>query len=317
MAATIADLAGAQPLAGNPLVYNIPGNSGYAPTPGLMPGIITSRPAPSLYSSASILPIVAGTGSVSIHVYTGSKQVAMHACGDPNGNQTGLEQGADEFAVVGLSEWVGIYVDSITGTVTQLGFVVTFFNGARQASAGDTGTVNQGAKGSSPWLVEETTSGGTAIWPTPAAIGDAIALPTATEIAAVLQVQTADTLDVLRRGKLLKGASLSASGNTAIHTPASGKKARILRGLVQIGGDAYLSAAGVETISIKDSGTAIPGLTWNVYLPDAPINGAYPPIPFELDQGYLSAAANNVINGSLSAALASGTVQIALVDSEE
>lgn len=112
----------------------------------------------------------------------------------------------------------------------------------------------------------------------------------------------------------------TASGNTAVWTPGSGNKFRLLKLLVQVTANASLASGGVLTISFQDSSTSI-NITFDVFVPTTAVTTA---IGDGLDQeldlggfGILSAAANNVLNVNLSSALATGNVRVIAMGTEE
>lgn len=114
-------------------------------------------------------------------------------------------------------------------------------------------------------------------------------------------------------------AAASASGNTAIWTPAAGKKFRLMFLHVQLGLDATLAAAGTLTVSVADSATNL--FSWEVDVDNAALPAvAAPYISADLTlpgNGILSAAANNVLNCNLSAALTAGNVRVTALGTEE
>lgn len=114
-------------------------------------------------------------------------------------------------------------------------------------------------------------------------------------------------------------AAASASGNTAVWTPAAGKKFRLMFAHVQLGLDATLAAAGTLTVSLADGATNL--LSWEVDVDNAALPAvAAPYISSDITlpgNGILSSAANNVLNCNLSAALTAGNVRVTALGTEE
>jgi hypothetical protein len=123
---------------------------------------------------------------------------------------------------------------------------------------------------------------------------------------------------------VFKTAQANANGNTALWTPAAGKKFRLMRLLVEVPPNCIMAARGVVTISFQDGATPI-NLAFDVWLGQtAPVEAAatIPPTLFttdwiDLGQGVLSSAANNVLNINLSAALTGGNVRVTACGTEE
>lgn len=108
-------------------------------------------------------------------------------------------------------------------------------------------------------------------------------------------------------------AQATGAGNTALWTPAAGKKFRLLRYLVEVTGNASFAVAAVLTITLFDGAAGVTNLVHDVYIPA--IAGIIPGANYnsgwiDLGNGVLSAAANNALNINLSAALATGNVRI-------
>ena len=112
----------------------------------------------------------------------------------------------------------------------------------------------------------------------------------------------------------------TASGNTAVWTPGSGNKFRLLKLFVQVTANASLASGGVLTISFQDSSTSI-NIAFDVFVPTTAVTTVIGDgLDQELDLGYfgvLSAAANNVMNVNLSSALATGNVRVITMGTEE
>ena len=127
--------------------------------------------------------------------------------------------------------------------------------------------------------------------------------------------------DRQRTPNVFKTAQATASGNTALWTPASGKKFRLMRLFVQVTANAYLdSGAGVLTVTFQDATTGI-NLAFDVYLPaasvSAPLGDAFASGWIDLGNGVLSATANNVLNINLSGKVDAGNVRVTCCGTEE
>ncbi len=118
---------------------------------------------------------------------------------------------------------------------------------------------------------------------------------------------------------IFKTVQATASGNTAIWTPTTGKKFRLKRIHISIGDDATITSGGHLAITFQDATTAI-GLGFDTWLASAAgtADGIAFDVPmFDLGFGYLSSAANNVLNVNLSSALSGGSVRVTVAGTEE
>ena len=117
-----------------------------------------------------------------------------------------------------------------------------------------------------------------------------------------------------------KSAVATASGNTAVWTPTTGKKFRLMRFMLVLTDEAAQGVAGDITVKFQDATTDI-GISLPVYVPAAaigsPIGEAWTSGWIDLGNGILSAAANNVLNINLSAALTGGTFGVLTAGTEE
>jgi hypothetical protein len=121
-----------------------------------------------------------------------------------------------------------------------------------------------------------------------------------------------------------KTAQAASSGDNALWTPAGGKKFRLQRFKVQVPANCTITARGVLTIKLRD-GTTDLNLTHDVYLGQTAIAADTSPYGtplletpwIDLGEGILSAAANNVLNINLSAALGAGNVRVTCCGTEE
>jgi hypothetical protein len=116
-----------------------------------------------------------------------------------------------------------------------------------------------------------------------------------------------------------KAASATASGNTAVWTPTAGKKFRLMRYRIDVSAAAATSGGGTLDFFFQDSSTAL-GIGFSCYVPAASVTtavGAPTSGWCDMGNGFLSAAANNVLNINLSAALTAGAVRIVVCGTEE
>jgi hypothetical protein len=137
------------------------------------------------------------------------------------------------------------------------------------------------------------------------------------------QLEREYEMQAVAEPNVFKTVQASASGNTALWTPATGKKFRLMRLIVQIPANVSLAARGVLTISFQDNTTDI-SLTFDHYVGQtAPVETASSEQPnfdtgwIDLGNGIVSTTANNVLNVNLSAALAAGKVRITCCGTEE
>lgn len=123
-----------------------------------------------------------------------------------------------------------------------------------------------------------------------------------------------------RTPTIYKQATATASGNTALWTPASGNKFRVLKFKIQLTADAATSGGARITIGLQDATTDI-GVSHVVFVPSAgatALNAGYDSGWIDLGQfGYQSTAANAVLNTNLSAALTAGQCNVIVAGTEE
>lgn len=125
--------------------------------------------------------------------------------------------------------------------------------------------------------------------------------------------------DRLRTPTKFNTAQATASGDTAVWTPAGGKKFRLMRYQIEVTDNATQTTPGVITILLRDATTAT-AFAHDVYVPSSALdtNGQlYTSGWQDLGNGFLSAAANNVLNCNLSAALTAGNVRVRVAGTEE
>ncbi len=120
------------------------------------------------------------------------------------------------------------------------------------------------------------------------------------------------------RATVFRNAVASASGNTALWTPATGKKFRLMRYCISMSGQAILAVGGLLTVKLTDGATDI-AQNWRFFVPAlsvGAIGGVFSPW-VDLGNGILSGAANNVLNINLSAALTGGVINVICAGREE
>src|SRR5438105_14013487 len=81
----------------------------------------------------------------------------------------------------------------------------------------------------------------------------------------VLQV-SGNTYDKMRTPAKFKSAQATAAGNTAVWTPAAGKKFRLMRFYLELTENVVRAAAGVVTITFQDATTDL-GIAFDVWVP--------------------------------------------------
>lgn len=127
------------------------------------------------------------------------------------------------------------------------------------------------------------------------------------------------TWDRPRTPVIFKQASTAATGSTALWTPTSGKKFRIMRYRVIVTGLAKAAAAADLKIDLLDSAASI-GLASFVTIQTTAFTldgNASDSGWIDLGNGILSALANNVLNLNLSFALTGGQVSVNVCGTEE
>jgi hypothetical protein len=127
------------------------------------------------------------------------------------------------------------------------------------------------------------------------------------------------TWDRRRTATKFATVEASASGDTAVATPTSGKKIRVLAYCIEVTQDAASGTGADVAIVLRDSTTAI-GYGATVFCPATGATTFGPGYHSgwrTVNNGVLSAAANNVLNVNLSAALASGKCRVNVAYCEE
>jgi hypothetical protein len=126
------------------------------------------------------------------------------------------------------------------------------------------------------------------------------------------------TWDRQRGPVVFRSVRVTAAGSTPLWTPAASKKFRLMRYCIIVTGNASLAAAGILTVDLFDGATSL-GQGHDIYVPAAALSGPalYWSDWVDLGNGQLSSAANNVLNGNLSAALTAGAARILSCGTEE
>ena len=118
-----------------------------------------------------------------------------------------------------------------------------------------------------------------------------------------------------------KSATATASGNTAVWTPTSTKKFRLLKFMVLVTADAQVATGPELMISFQDATTDI-GLTFSVFVPTTAITTT-PGEAFNSGWidiggiGIVSAVSNNALSVNLSEALTGGVASVNVAGTEE
>jgi hypothetical protein len=125
--------------------------------------------------------------------------------------------------------------------------------------------------------------------------------------------------DRIRIPNTFKTATATASGDTAVWTPAGGKKFRLMRYQIQVTADAAQASGGDIDIILRDASTGL-AASFSVYVPGTAgttFGNTASTGWIDLGNGILSAAANNVLNVNLGAALTAGKIRVVACGTEE
>lgn len=125
------------------------------------------------------------------------------------------------------------------------------------------------------------------------------------------------TWDRLRTPTTYKVAFASSSGNTAVWTPASGRKVRLMRYKLSVPGNAYTNQAGSIFATFYDGPSGLV-MQENFWLPgsSASVFGGWQSGWIDLGNGILSAAADRVLYMNLSAPV-TGNLMVMVCGTEE
>lgn len=154
--------------------------------------------------------------------------------------------------------------------------------------------------------------------PAAATVADTLTNPSTPQIAADGMAYNGASWDRLRTPTVFKTATATAFGDTALWTPTSGKKFRLMRYIIHVTGGAALAAGADLDIVLRDATTAL-NLGHSLYVPTAAGTtlGGFSTGWINLGNGPLSAANNNVLNVNLSASLTAGKVRVTCCGTEE
>jgi hypothetical protein len=123
-----------------------------------------------------------------------------------------------------------------------------------------------------------------------------------------------------RTPTVFKSVQATASGNTAVWTPGTSNKFRLLKLFVQLTYNASLTTGAVFTITFQDGTTGMP-ISFDLYVPTVAVTTVIGDgFSQELDLGefgILSATAGNAFNVNLSATLQTGNVRVISMGTEE
>jgi hypothetical protein len=147
------------------------------------------------------------------------------------------------------------------------------------------------------------------------AYGDGLAYP----IAASQYGYTGSAQNRLRTPTVFKTTTATASGNTAVWTPTSGKKFRLMRFMITLTANVSLASAGLEEVTFQDATTGMP-VGFSEYVPGTAVTttpGGFTTGWIDLGNGILSASANNVLNINLGTTLATGECRVLVCGTEE
>ena len=136
----------------------------------------------------------------------------------------------------------------------------------------------------------------------------------------ILKNGTSGKTEVQRTPGSFLTVATAAVGNTILWTPAAGKKFRLMKYMITVVDQATQVNPGTLTISLFDGAAGATGQVHDVFVPAVGLlnNGSlYSSGWITLDNGFLSAAANNALNINLSAALTAGTVRVICCGTEE
>lgn len=192
--------------------------------------------------------------------------------------------------------------------------------GAAASGVGSSGTspvvLATDTVGNISTLTASPTDTGTARYFVTSGVGSAGNLAGIASYGAVGSGSTVNGWQAVRIPNIFKTATATASGNTALWTPTTGKKFRLMRLVFQLTGNAAQSVAGVLTIDLQDNTTST-NISFSAFVPGVAGTTFADYQYIDLGNGILSAAANNVLNINLSSALTSGNVRIIAMGTEE
>lgn len=197
--------------------------------------------------------------------------------------------------------WVSVNLNSASGTGNVTGRVI----GWRTPPGGDSNTGTSQVQLASGGITVITTSsadGQPAAVYLPSVVGGGASAPLGVSPFAF----NGTTWDKVRTCTTFKTATATASGNTALWTPASGKKFRLMRLYVTVSATNTIAAVTNEIITFQDGATAM-SIRFDASVGTTAAAGEdFSSGWVDLGNGILSAAANNVLNLNLGTAVATG-----------
>jgi len=120
--------------------------------------------------------------------------------------------------------------------------------------------------------------------------------------------------NVFKRGAVVGGGAASFN----IWTPATGKKFRLMGFVIQLAGNCTQAAGGNFTMQLFDGATVMPFSLDSDVPAVAPANTMDNTVNLpNMGNGYLSAAANNILSCTMSAALVAGQASVMAFGTEE
>lgn len=148
---------------------------------------------------------------------------------------------------------------------------------------------------------------------------DAIANSSPGDVGAYQLLYNGVTWERARTSKVFRSASATDLGPSAVWTPSTGKKFRLMKCLILVTSDAATAGGARVTIDLLDNATSF-GVKVDVYCPavaGTAFGNGFSTGWIDIGNGRLSIAANNVLNVNLSAALSSGVVRVIAAGCEE
>lgn len=135
-------------------------------------------------------------------------------------------------------------------------------------------------------------------------------------VAAQLYGWNGTSFDRVRLANVSNTVVATAAGATPVWTPSSGKKFRLLGYTIDVAGT--MAATGVQTLQLQDDATTFKNhLAEVIETTTVSISNSTTNIGADLGQGYLSTAADNVLNLVLGTDMATGGVAINVWGTEE
>jgi len=140
--------------------------------------------------------------------------------------------------------------------------------------------------------------------------------PTATQVLFVKSMNAGfngSTWDRIRVANVFKNVVATAAGNTAVWTPTSGKKFRLMGYTISVSG--IMAATGVQALQFRDGATTVIDRRAATVTATTPTGDSQ--LAADFGQGQLSALANNVLNVNLGTAMTGGGVYVNAWGTEE